>query len=323
MLIKSNSAVLRRENTRPKIKNTFFQDLKKYRVLILMLIPAIAYYIIFNYIPMGGSVLAFKNFNYRDGILGSPWVGFKNFTFFFQSGVAFKVTRNTILYNASFLIVDTVLQLTVAIIIAELVNKYFKKVVQSFLFFPYFVSWVIVGAFIYNIFNFEHGMLNSILEAVGISPVNAYSTPGMWKYILLFFRAWKNVGYGSVVYLAAITGIDSEIYEAAKIDGANIMQRIKNITIPCLIPTVIILTLLAVGTIFVGDFSMFYQIVGDNGMLFDATDVIDTFVFRSLLRSQEVGMAAAIGLYQSVLCFTFVMVTNFLVKKVDPDSALF
>jgi len=305
------------------VNKGFWYKVKKYKILLLMLAPTVLNYLIFHYLPMFGVLLAFKTYDFKLGILDSPWVGFDNFKFFFVSGQAFRVTRNTLLYNATFITIDTITQIFTAIILSELGNKYFKKIMQTMMFMPYFISWVVVGAFIYNIFNFDYGLFNSVLKYFGLEPINAYSTPWIWKYILVFFKNWKGIGYGSVVYLAAITGIDSEMYEAAEIDGANIWKRIRHITIPCLIPTVIVLTLLALGGIFRGDFAMFYQIVGENGLLYNATDVIDTFAFRSLMRTNEFGMASAVGLYQSVLCFSLVMIVNYVVRRVDKDSALF
>lgn len=288
-----------------------------------MLLPAFLYFFIFSYIPMAGTVLAFKNYNFRDGIFGSPFVGFDNFKYFFISGQAFEVTRNTILYNSAFIIVNTILQMGMAILISEVSRKYFKKFTQTAMFLPYFISWVVVGVIAYNLLNVENGTINSLLAKLGFEKVNFYATTYAWPIILIFASAWKNVGYGTVLYLAAIMGIDAEIYEAAKIDGANIFQRIFKVTIPCLVPTMIILTLLAIGNIFRGDFQMFYQLVGNNGPLFKITDVIDTFTFRSLIQSGEVGMSAATGLYQSVFCFITILITNYLVKRYDSDNSLF
>lgn len=295
----------------------------KYRVYLLMLLPAVAYFLIFSYLPMTGVVIAFKEFTYDGGIFHSPWVGLKNFRFFFESGQALRVTLNTVLYNATFLIVNTVLQLLVAIVLSELCGRLFKKALRSALLLPHFISWVIVGAFVYNLFNYRYGVLNTILSAFGMDPVDVYTMPSVWKYIIVFFNAWKSVGYGSIVYLAAILGIDKNVYEAADMDGANIFQKIRYITLPELKSTIIVMTLMSIGGIFRGDFSMFYQLVGNNGLLFNATDVIDTFVFRSLMTSQEFGMSAAVGLYQSVLCFILIVITNHAVKRIDPDSALF
>ena len=304
-------------------ESSFIRQFKRNRILLLMLMPAVAYFLLFSYLPMTGSIVAFKNYNFRDGIFGSPWVGFDNFEYFFLSGQAWTVTRNTILYNVAFIVINTILQMGLAILISEIGGKFFKKVTQTAMFLPYFISWVVVGMIAYNFLNVEHGTINTLIAKLGGEKINFYGTSWVWPFILIFFSAWKNVGYGTVLYLAAIMGIDTEIYEAAQIDGANIFQRIFKVTIPSLIPTLIILTLLAIGNIFRGDFQMFYQLVGNNGPLFNVTDVIDTFTFRSLIQSGEVGMSAAAGLYQSVFCFITIVFTNFLVKKYDPDYSLF
>ncbi|UZT08682.1 ABC transporter permease [Clostridium sp. LQ25] len=301
----------------------FMLTLRRNKILLLMLLPAILYFLIFSYIPMGGTVLAFKNYNFRDGIFGSPWVGLDNFKYFFISGQAWIITRNTILYNVAFITVNTILQMGLAILISEIGGKYFKKLTQTAMFLPYFISWVVVGIIAYNMLNLENGTINSMIAKIGGEKFNFYGSTFVWPFIMIFVSAWKNVGYGTVLYLAAIMGIDTETYEAAKIDGANIFQRIFKVTIPSLIPTMIILTLLAIGNIFRGDFQMFYQIIGNNGPLFNATDVIDTFTFRSLIQSGEVGMSAASCLYQSVFCFITIMISNFLVKKYDKDYSLF
>jgi len=293
------------------------------RTLLLMLIPAVVLVFVFSYIPMGGIILAFKKYRYNLGFWGSEWVGFDNFRFFFLSGQAWYVTRNTVLYNIAFLLVNTTFQISFAVILSEIHARIFKKTIQSFMFLPYFISWVIVAAIAYNLLNYENGSLNVLLRSIGMEPVNVYGTPAYWKYILVTFKAWKSVGYGMVVYLATITGMDPELGQSAEIDGANIFQRIRYITFPNIIPTLIILTLLSVGQIFRGDFGLFYQLVGNNGLLFDATDIIDTYVFRSLLQSSETGMAAAAGFYQSFLCFVTIMVTNYIVKRVESDYALF
>ncbi len=306
-----------------KLIRDVFQDFKKNKVILFMLIPAVLYYFIFMYVPMAGIIIAFKRLDYAAGIFGSDWVGFDNFKFFFMSGQAFNVTKNTFLYNLVFIVVNTSLQITVSIFLSEMRNKYVKKTTQTLMLMPYFISWVVVGAFIYNIFNYEFGALNTVFKSLGLEPVDVMGTVGAWKYILVFFNAWNGVGYGSIVYMAAITGIDRELYEASELDGANIFQQIWRITIPSIKPTIIIMILLNVGSIFRGNFSMFYQIIGNNGLLFNSTDVIDTFVFRSLMKTQEVGMASAAGLYQSVLCFAIIMITNGIIKRVDSEYALF
>jgi len=219
--------------------------------------------------------------------------------------------------------VNTVLQCAAGVMLAYMFGRKLKKFLQSAMFLPYFISWVVVGAFVYNIFNFEYGALNTILKGLNMTPIDVYSNTGAWKYILVFLRAWKDIGYGTVLYLAAIMGIDPEINEAADIDGASIFTKIRVITLPFLMPTIITLTLLGVSSIFKGDFGMFYNVVGNNGMLFDATDVIDTYVVRSLRQTQEFGMSAAVGAYQSVFNLGMILLVNGLVRKFQPDYALF
>ncbi|HUZ17284.1 MAG TPA: ABC transporter permease subunit [Spirochaetia bacterium] len=304
-------------------KHGFFFELIRNRVLYLMCVPVIVYFILFHYLPIGGIVMAFKDFNYRQGIYGSPWNGFTNFAFFFKSGKAWQVTKNTFLYNLLFLALYTFFSVLVAILISELKGKYFKKITQSSMFLPYFISWVVVSAMLYNFCNYEYGMVNRLLRALGQQPINIYANPRYWYAILPIMYVWKWVGFGSVIYLAAIMGIDQECYEAATIDGATEFQKIFRITLPLLRPTMVILVLLSVGRILRGEFDMFYQLIGNNGMLLDSTDIIDTLVFRSLVGTQDFPMAAAAGLYQSVLCFVIILIVNRVVKTLESDYALF
>lgn len=304
-------------------QHLFFKDLRQNRTKWLMLLPAAIVVILMCYIPMGGIVLAFKAYNYHDGIFGSPWVWFDNFKYFFQSGKAFTTTRNTVLYNAAFLCVNTFLQITCAVLLSELAGKKFKRITQSVMFLPYFISWVVVGAFIYNLFNYEFGAVNSLLKSLGAAPVDVYSNPKVWPIILIAVSAFKNVGYGTVMYLASIVNIDEQLFEAADLDGATMWQKIWHITLPSIRPTIVILFLLAVGTIMKGDFQMFWQVTGNNPMVLEMTDVIDTYVTRSLLTLQEFGMTSAAGLYQSGISFVLVLIANYIVKKVEPDYALF
>ncbi|MBR0093190.1 MAG: sugar ABC transporter permease [Lachnospiraceae bacterium] len=299
------------------------KDLKKNRTKWVMILPAAIVVILMCYIPMSGIVLAFKEFNYHDGIFGSPWAGFKNFLFFFKSGKAWSVTRNTILYNIAFLTVNTILQVSVAIVLSEINRKRFKKVTQSVMFLPYFISWVVVGAFIYNLFNYEFGAINTFLKQVGAGTVDVYSNPKAWIPILILVSLFKNIGYGTVMYLASVINIDPQLYEAADVDGATIWQKIRHITLPGIRPTMIILILLSIGTIMKGDFQMFWQVTGNNPMTLGVTDVIDTYVTRSLMYMQEFGMTSAAGLYQSVFSFILILLANYAVKKVEPDYTLF
>lgn len=306
-----------------KKKIRFWDKVWKNRTLWLMLLPGIVLVILFSYIPMAGMALAFKDYSYRLGILKSPWTGFENFRFFFLSGDAFRVTRNTFLYNFAFIIINTALEITIAVILSEIAGKLFKKICQAFMFLPYFISWVVVGSIAYNLFNYENGVLNHLLGMLGLDAVNIYSEPKYWPFIIIAFSAWKGVGYGMVVYLASITSADPELNEAAEIDGANIFQRIRYITLPAIMPTVVIMTLLSIGRIFRGDFGLFYQLAGNNSAVFNVADVIDTYVFRSLTSSAKLGMSAAVGVYQSVLCFITIMLANAAVKKIEPDYTLF
>lgn len=306
-----------------KKAHPFLHDLKKNRTKWLMILPAAIVVVLMCYIPMAGIVLAFREFNYHGGIWGSPWAGFRNFEYFFQSGKAWTTTRNTILYNIAFLCVNTLLQITCAILLSELAGKYFKRITQSVMFLPYFISWVVVGAFIYNLFNYEFGAVNSFLKSLGMEPLDVYSDKAAWPVILIVVSAFKNVGYGTVMYLASIVNIDGEMFEAADLDGATMWQKIRHITLPCIRPTVAILFLMAIGTIMKGDFQMFWQVTGNNPMVLEVTDVIDTYVTRSMLNLQEFGMTSAAGLYQSGLSFVLVLIANYAVKKIEPDYALF
>ncbi len=302
---------------------TLRSELKKNGILFCMLLPAVLYVLIFNYLPMPGMIVAFKNFNYGKGLFGSDWAGLKNFGYLFKTGAIWRVTKNTVVYNLLFIICDMVVQIAVAVFLSETLGRKFKKVSQTMLLLPYFISWVVAGAIVYNLLSTDYGLINHILTANGKEAVNFMNTPRYWPGLFVLFHVWKQLGYGSVVYLSAITGIDSEIYEAALADGANIFQRVFRITIPLLKPTVIVLLLLNVGNIIKGDFAMFYNLTGNSAMLMDVSDVIDTFVYRSMIQTQNFGMSAAAGMLQSFLGFGIVMTVNTIIRKVEPDYALF
>ena len=306
-----------------KARGAFTHDLSKNRSLWLMVLPAILLVIVFSYLPMSGLVLAFKNYRYNLGIFGSEWCGFDNFRFFFLSGSGWTVTRNTILYNLVNLLTSQLLAVVVAILLSEIRSKRFRKATQSMIFLPYFISWVLVGTFVFNLFDYDTGVLNALRRALGAESVNLYNKPGVWIWIIVLFNSWKWVGYNSVIYLAAITSVDTTCYEAADIDGASVFQKILYITLPSIVPTIITMILLNVGRILRGDFQMFYQIIGNNGQLFAATDIIDTFVFRSLISSSDLGMTAAATFYQSILCFVIILTVNGVVKRINSDYALF
>ena len=302
----------------------FLRDIVRNRASLLMLLPAVSFFLLFSYLPMSGIVIAFKQFNYTDGLFGSKWIGLKNFRYLLISiNDLTIVLRNTVLYNLAFIALNNFLQITCAILLAEMNSKLFKKITQGIMFLPFFISWVVVGAITYNLLNYEYGFVNTIMKSISAPPLDFYRNPGYWVFIVIAVAAWKSLGYGSVVYLAAITSIDQELYEAAEIDGAGVFKKVRYVTLPCLVPTMIILLLLSMGGIFRGDFSMFYQLVGDNPLLKPTTDVIDTFVTRALLRTSEIGMSASVGLLQSVFCFVMVVTVNTLIRKYNKDYSLF
>ena len=304
-------------------KMSTWQTIKKYHILLLMCLPAITFFLIFSYIPMPGVYIAFTNFKYNLGIWHSQFVGFKNFEFLFRTGEIWKLTRNTVLYNLAFILLGNLLQIFIAILLNEIMSYGFKKITQSMMFLPHFISDVLVGLLVYNLFNADYGFINSVIRSFGGEGMNVYSNPNAWPWLLPLINLWKTTGYGSVVYFAAICGIDSEIVEAAKVDGANAFQKIRYIILPQLKGTVIILLLFAVGGILKGNFGMFYNIIGKNSVLYDTTDIIETFVYRSLMTNFNFQNASAVGLYQSIFGFVIVMLCNKIVKKIDPDYSLF
>lgn len=302
---------------------TFVQDLRKNRVYLCLLIPAIAYVLIFSYTPMVGVIMAFKRYNFAQGLFDSPWVGLNNFKFLVASNKLWPLTRNTLLYNIAFIVVGIVMEVGFAVIINEMRCKWFKKIFQSFIFLPYFISWVIASAVVQTLLDYDSGLISRTVKSLGLPMVNVYVNAAPWPFLLVFFRMWKGVGYGSIVYLSAISGIDAEMYEAAEIDGANSWQKMFKITLPNLVPTMVIMFLLACGQIFRGDFGMFYQLIGNNGVLLEAGDILDLYIYRAMAGNANLGYGAAAGLYQSVLCFATILLANFIVKKVQPDYTLF
>ncbi|MGN6711984.1 ABC transporter permease [Anaerocolumna jejuensis] len=287
-----------------------------------MMLPGFLYLFINNYMPLPGLVIAFKQYNARKGIFGSNWIGFKNFEYLFKTSDAWVITRNTILYNVAFIIVNTIMAVLVAVILSELNGKR-KKVYQSVILLPNLISTVIIGYLVFSFFSVENGFVNnSLLPAFGMKSVDWYSEPKYWPFIIIFVSAWKSVGYNCIVYLATILGFDRAYYESALVDGANRWKQFKYITLPLLKPTIIMLTLMAVGRIFYSDFGLFYQVPMNQGALYSTTNTIDTYVYRGLLQLGNISMSAAAGLYQSVIGFILVLGANMLVRRVDKDSAL-
>ena len=306
-----------------KSNMTFFQKVVKYRTLLLMCLPAIVFFFAVNYMPLPGIYVAFVKYNYRDGIFGSKFVGLKNFEFLASSGKLLTLTRNTILYNLAFILLGNLLAVFVAILLNELRSKWFKKVSQTIMFLPYFISQVLVGILVFNLLNFDTGFVNNILTSFGMERWQPYSDAKVWPVILVIVYLWQQTGYNSVVYFAAIMGIDAETIEAARVDGANGFQKIRYIILPSLKPTIVILLLFALGGIVKGNFGLFYNIVGTNPLLYETTDIIETYVYRATITDFNFSTASAVGLYQSVIGFVIVMTVNYIVKKIEPDYSLF
>lgn len=306
-------------------RSGFLAELARNRALYLMILPGALVLLFFCYLPLGGLILAFKNYKLSLGIFTSPWIKpiWKNFEFFFTSGYAWRVTRNTLLLNLAFLISAVVMESGFALILNEMRLEPLKKTVQSLAFLPYFISWIVVGFFAFSILNYNYGVANRILRSLGLAPVDWYTNAKLWPAIMIVINRWKATGYGAVIYLAVLTGIDRELYEAAEIDGAGRWSQIRFISIPLMVPTIILLTLLGIGRIMNADFGMFYAVVGDNSLLFPTTDVIDTFVYRSLRKMNDYGMAASTGFYQSVLSFVLVLGSNWLANRYSQDVGLF
>jgi putative aldouronate transport system permease protein len=310
------SAVARTKSKKRNARSNF--------ALFLIALPGIAYLIINNYIPMFGIFLAFKNNSYVKGIFGSDWCGFSNFEFLFKTKDAWIMTRNTILYNVAFIILGTIMAIFVAILMCELGERMRVKFFQAALLLPNLLSWVVIGFIAYAFLNADTGFINkTILTGLGIDPVTWYSKAEAWPPILIIVNLWKNIGYQSIVYMAAISGIDKSIYEAAAIDGASKVKQIFKITLPMLKPTVTILTLMSIGRIFYSDFGLFYQVPQNSGALYSTTQTIDTYVYRGLMELNNVGMSSAAGLYQSLVGFILVLIANAIVRKFDSENALF
>ncbi|RKM56362.1 sugar ABC transporter permease [Butyrivibrio sp. X503] len=304
-------------------KRGILETIWRYRVLELMCLPAVLFFFMFSYMPMPGIYVAFVKYNYRKGIFGSKFIGLDNFKFLAESGKLFDLTKNTILYNLAFIILGNFLAILVAILLNEMRSKMFKKVSQTLMFLPYFISQVLVGLLVYSLLNYDTGFINEILVALGKAKWQPYSNPSVWPVIIVLIHLWQQTGYNSVVYFAAICGIDAEIIEAAKVDGANAFQRIRYIILPSLKPTIVILLLFALGGIVRGNFGLFWNVIGSNSVLYPTTDIIETFVYRATMSDFNFSTASAVGFYQSLVGFVIVMLANLAVKKIDPDYSLF
>ena len=305
-------------------KGRFLRTIRVYWMFYVMMLPAIAVLVLNNYIPMFGILVAFKKVDYTIGILNSPWSGFENFKYLFLTKDAYIITRNTLLYNAGFIVWNLIFPLTFAIMLNEMKNRFMAKLHQTIMFLPYFLSYIVISYLVFGFMSGEHGYLNkTLLPALGMEEINWYFEQKVWPYVLSFVNTWKWMGYNTVIYMAAIIGIDDELYEAATIDGANKWQQITKVTIPLVTPIITILTLLQVGRIFNADFGLFYQVPRESGVLFPVTNVIDTYVYRTFLTVGDIGLSSAAGLLQSLLGFALVFLSNWVVRRINSDNALF
>lgn len=311
---------------RTKKKTGFFQEIRKHGFLYGMTLPGLILVLVFSYIPMLGLVMAFQNFSVRDGIFGSEFCGLNNFKFFFNDSIwpgLSQAAINTLWLNVVFIIATTFVSVVLAVVFSEIQSKFYKKITQTLSLLPYFISWTIVSLFMNSaLISADNGILTDLLESMGLQ-VNFYQEAWVWPLMMTVLRVWQASGYGAIVYLATIMGIDPGIMEAAEIDGATKWQRIRYMTLPILWPTIILMTLFNIGRIFYGDFGMFYALVGDNSMLYPTVDVIDTYTYRAMRVLNEYGLSTAIGMVQSVLGFIMVVGANKLARKFEPDSAIF
>jgi putative aldouronate transport system permease protein len=310
--------------SKSKSKSNVLSELSTNWIIYLMALPGLLFFVFFAYVPLSGIVVAFKDFNIVDGIYNSPWNGFKNFEFFFTSASkAFQTTYNTLLLNSLYIIFGIFFQVAIALFLNEIKSKNFVKVTQSLIFIPYFLSWVVVGSVIYSIFSINTGALNSILKTFGVVPISWYTEPQYWRTIFVATHIWKWTGYGSIVYLSTLMGIDPTYYEAAKVDGASKWKQIIHVSLPLLKPTIVVMFLLGIGRIFFGDFGMVYGIVKDNAYLLDKVEVIDTYVYRSMRITGDFSLAAAVGLYQSFFGLVIILSANKFAKKINDGNGLF
>ena len=313
-----------------RLEVSWYERNKKTLVLLTMAAPVAIWLLLLRYVPMGGIVLAFKDYkinprnpSFISNLINSQWVGLKNFKFLFKTNDALVMFRNTLAYNIVFIIMGVIIPVSLAIMMNELTKKFVAKTYQTMMFFPYFLSWVVVSYFLNAFLDAQYGMLPSMQRAAGEAVTSWYTTKGPWPFIIVFANLWKNVGYTTVLYLAAITGIDATQYEAAAIDGATKWQQVRYVTLPHLRTMISILFIMNVGKIFNADFGLFYNVPMNNGALFSVTQVIDTYVYRAFMVTGDISMSSAAGLLQNVLGFVCILTANTIVKKIDSDSSLF
>ncbi len=314
-----------RSSQRPKRGATARQTMRNNAALICMALPGMLVLLVLAYLPMAGILIAFKNYLPFAGFFGSAWVGFDNFRFLFGTSTAWRITSNTLLMNALFIGSGTLACLIVALLLNEVRDHspFLAKIYQSVIFFPYLISYVLVSYFVFALLNGDTGLVNHLLSALHLHPVDWYASPQYWPIILTLVYLWKSVGFGTIIYLAGMVAINPEYYEASQLDGANRWQQIRFITLPLLKPLIILTVLLAIGRIFYADFGLFFQVTRNQPLLYPTTDVIDTFVYRALISLDDIGMSSAAGAFQSLVGFVLILTANWFVRRIDPDQAAF
>lgn len=297
---------------------------KRYLPIYAMALPGLIYLFCNNYLPMFGIVIAFKKLNFQKGIFGSEWCNFDNFEFLFQSGTAWTIIRNTVLYNAGFIILGTIVSIIFAIFLNDIKSKFAKKSYQTLILLPYLISWVIVGYLVFAFLGADTGIVNNgFLKSFGMEPISWYSETKYWPFIIMLVYIWKSCGYSMIIYYSSIVGISQDYYEAARIDGATKWQQIKSITLPLLKPTIITMFILSVGRIFSSDFGLFYQVPRNSGVLYSVTQTLDVYVYNALMQNSDYGMSSAASVFQSVVGFVLVVIANKIIRKTNAESALF
>ncbi len=311
-------------NRKPKKKKGFFSELRKHKVLYFMMLPTIAFLLINNYLPMLGLSIAFVKFRPALGIFGSEFVGFDNFKFFFSTPDFINITKNTVLYNIAYIVLDISVATFCAIALNEMRKKYLKKSFQTFMLMPFFLSWVVVNYIFFSFLSVDKGFINNTLFTIlGKEPISWYRETKFWPFIMIFAQLWRYTGYNTILIHSGLMAIDESLYEAAIMDGASKMRQIFSITIPQLAPVIISIFLMLIGRIFYADFGLHFQVPNNSGALFGVTDVLDTYVYRALRQMGNISMASAAGFYQAVVGMVIVVVANKAVKRADPEKSLF
>lgn len=311
-----------KRKNKPSGSTSFLKRVVKEKGLLVMALPGLIFLLIFNYMPMFGIVLPFIDYDVRKGFFGSEFVGFENFRFLFENKNTWHITLNTVGYNLVFTFLTPLIAIILALILTRMGKKYIK-LYQTCFFIPYFVSWVVVSYVVFGFLNMEHGFVNTLMSNMGKEPILWYNTPDPWPFIVILSNTWKAAGYDCIIYYTALIGIDKQLYEAAELDGASRIQQILHVSIPAITPVICLLVILSIGNMFTGNFDLFYNLARNSAATYPTMDILDTYVYRALRQIGDIGMSSAACTFQSVVGFILVLLSNLLVKKINPDYALF